>query len=230
MTTISNARLLIQQIEVYNMSELVHAALHDEDFDHYGVKGMKWYQHIFGDKKKSSGGKSSVESDSPKPKKEPRLKIRQERFRNKYTNVKDLDQRSPGDLARYVRSVKQGYKLRKAKTLAKRIAVTGILSAAMFVAGGITGSLMVGPYAYSAVPYVTAAGAATATAAGGAIYNKVRKTPYRKTAQEREASKVWKEMKEEEKKGYRWSDSAAGEEIIHSAINRYLGLSNDDGC
>lgn len=218
MTTSSNAKLLIQQIEVYNMSELVHAALHDEDFDHYGVKGMKWYQHIFGDKKKSSGGKSSGESDTPKPKKEPRLKIRQERFRNKYTNVKDVDQRSPGDLARYVRSVKQGYKLRKAKTLAKRIAVTGILSAAIF-AGGVTAGAAIAPW--SSLDAVLGYGGAATTAATGAIYNKIAKTPYRKTAQEREASKVWKEMKEEEKKGYRWSDAAYGEEIIHSAINHY---------
>lgn len=187
MTTISNARLLIQQIEVYNMSELVHAALHDEDFDHYGVKGMKWYQHIFT--------------------KEGRAERRRNKPRNKYDSIKDIHKNDFKTQRKYLKSVKRGYLLRKLKTFAKREVVASALALAIGIA--------VNPVS------------GVATLALNTAINAKASSKLRKNYQEKEAAKWMREDEEESKK---WSDSAAGEEIIHSAINHYLGLSNDDGC
>lgn len=178
MTTSSNARLLIQQIEVYNMSELVHAALHDEDFDHYGVKGMKWYQHIFT--------------------KEGRAERRANKPRNKYNSIKDIGKNDFKAQRKYLKSVKRGYNLRRAKKFVRREVVATVLAAVAGVAWGAPAAALT---------------FAANTALNATVNNKVRKN-----YQELEAAK-W--MREEDEESRRWSDSAAGEKIVHSAINHY---------
>ena len=45
----------------------------EEYLEHYGVKGMKWYQSIFGDKRKTSTKKANIE-ETPEQRRERALK------------------------------------------------------------------------------------------------------------------------------------------------------------
>lgn len=175
MTTSSNAKLLIQQIEVYNMSELVHAALHDEDFDHYGVKGMKWYQHIFT--------------------KEGRAERRANKPRNKYKSISELPK---GDLKakeRYLGSVTRGRWMRIGKTVTKRVATTAIIAAASFLVGGYGGYLLTGG---NTLPTILTNVLPAVSATGGALYNKFNQRPYWKTPQEQDANQERRRLMSDE--------------------------------
>ncbi len=108
--------LLIEQIETYNVSELVHAALYDETFDHYGVKGMKWYQHIFT--------------------KEGRAERRANKPRNKYNSIKDIHKNDFRAQKKYLKSVKRGYLLRKMKKFAKGEVAAMVLAGIAGIAWG----------------------------------------------------------------------------------------------
>ncbi len=108
--------LLIEQVEVYNLSELVHAAVYDEDFDHYGVKGMKWYQHIFT--------------------KEGRAERRANKPRNKYNSIRDIDKNDFRTQKKYLKSVKRGYLLRKMQKFAKGEVVAAVLAGIAGIAWG----------------------------------------------------------------------------------------------
>lgn len=65
----------------------------DDELMHYGRKGMRWYQHIFGKEPTSSGQRRSSSGGKPAPSTRTQSGERQD-YRNKTTTIKTYKSKS----------------------------------------------------------------------------------------------------------------------------------------
>lgn len=66
----------------------------NEDVEHYGRKGMKWYQSIYGSKDKKSSGSSGSKKFTPSPKAKARMAELSKRQKAKEAKKQESEKRS----------------------------------------------------------------------------------------------------------------------------------------
>lgn len=71
-----------------------------EDIEHYGRKGMKWYQSIYGSKDKKSSGSSGSRKLTPSPKAKARMVELSKKQKAKETKKQEEEKRSAERKAR----------------------------------------------------------------------------------------------------------------------------------
>lgn len=91
--------------------------LSDDELMHYGRKGMKWYQHIFGKEPSGSGQKKSSSGSKPSTSSKPQSNDKRQDYRNKTTTIKtyknkhsaasNVKKLSDRDLEQIIRRIEQ---------------------------------------------------------------------------------------------------------------------------